>query len=333
MMINAKTGEIIAGVSLPDYNPNNKATITPDNMFNRFSLGVYEFGSIYKVLNATLAIENGIPISKRYDVKNDLVIDGKKISDMKKSRETMSLEEIVMFSSNIGSGRVLLDVGADKQREFYDAIGLTSRMNFELPERGKPIFPDKRNWRGMTAVTMAYGHGIATTQTAFLRGTCGVLNDGKMFDITLLKKRSSPYYTGYVISKNTSQKVKDLMRNVIEYGAGQRAKSKYYDIGGKSGTAIKILNTGGYSKGKNLLSFFAATPISDPEYAIIISLDEPKSDNVSRFALVGGVILGPVAKEIIESSAVLLGIENTKLQDSQKSTNDIEEFSRNFDSD
>lgn len=316
IIVDVKTGEILSAVSLPDYNPNQKITITSDNAFNRFSLGVYEFGSVFKIFNASLALENGITLDKKYNVKDDIQIGNRIISDMKKSRDEMTVEEIVLYSSNIGSARILLDIEDGKQMEFYKNLGFTTKLEYELPEKGKPIYPSEKEWTGMRSVTMSYGHGIAITQTQLARAFIGILNNGKMGELTLIKRKDQNKEDCTnclsVISEKTSSSIRELMKNVVEKGAGARARSEYYSIGAKSGTAIKILQSGKYTKTKNLLSFIGTVPSEDPKYAFIISLDEPKFDIVNRFNLVGGHILGPVVKDLIESTAIILKTPNKR---------------------
>lgn len=315
VFIDINTGEILAGVSLPDYNPNDKSTMTFDTAFNKFSLGTYEFGSIFKIINHTLAVENEIPMNKVYDISEDLVVDGKSISEMQRKRNTMTTEEVLMYSSNIGSGKILLEIGAEKQRELFERLGLTSRIKLELPEVGNVMIPSKRDWRGIRAVTMAYGHGIAVTQLNYIRALATILNGGKLINLTLVKRNElNPLYFEDVIDEKVSEKMRELVRKVVLYGAGRAAKSEFYDIGGKSGTAIKLKATGGYDKKKNLISFTVAFPMKEPKYAMIISLDEPQWSDAQRMELTGSTVLGRVAKEIVHSSAFFLGIEKVKPQ-------------------
>lgn len=313
VFIDVNTGEILAGVSLPDYNPNDKSTMTFDNAFNRFSLGTYELGSIFKIINLTLATKHNIPMDRVYDISKDLIVDGKSLGEMQRKRDFMTTEEVLLYSSNIGSGKILLDVGAENQRILFEDLGLTSRVKLELPELGNVMVPSKRDWRGVRAVTMAYGHGIAVTQLHYIRALAAILNGGKLVDLTLLKRgEMNKFYAKDVLDAEISHKMRALVRRVVQEGAGRSAKSAFYDIGGKSGTAIKIKSTGGYDKTKNLVSFFSAFPMNNPKYAMIISLDEPEWKDENRLSLTGGGVFGATAREIIHSSAFFLGVEKVQ---------------------
>lgn len=310
MIARIKTGEIIAAVSLPDYNPNKKSTITYNNMFNRFSLGVYELGSVFKILNIAIAIESGLDRNKQYNVSDDIVMNNYTITDMRKIRKTMTLEESLIYSSNIASGKILLDFGKAKQIEFFNMMKMGEKMNYEIQEIGKPIYPSAKTWTDLKAITMSYGHGIATTQANFIRGMCTILNDGQFTDLTFLKNSNNG--NGYkVFSSKTSKDVLSIMQNTVLFGAAKKVKSSFYDIGGKGGTSIKIRPEGGYDRSKNFVSFVATFPLFQPEYVMIISLDEPVQGNINRLAFTGGSILGPVAKDIIEGVAFQLHIKMT----------------------
>lgn len=314
MIADIKTGEVIAAVSLPDFNPNNKEGFA-ENMFSRFSSGVYEFGSIFKIINTALALKNNIPLDKVYDISEDIRFGSRSISDMRKRRNKMTTEEIVMYSSNIGSGKIALEVGPDAQREFFYEIGLADKVGLEIPENSKPILPKKANWRDITSVTLSYGHGIAVTQGNVLRAIVSILNDGRFTDLTVLKdKNKDGEYIGMsVVSEKISKTMRRVMRNVVQFGAAGTAKSSFYDIGGKGGTAIKLDENGKYSKKKNMLSFVAAFPMNEPRYALIISLDEPKwRDDVSRFSMTGGGVLGKPMREIIERLGFFAKIDKIK---------------------
>ncbi|WP_161982835.1 peptidoglycan D,D-transpeptidase FtsI family protein [Candidatus Deianiraea vastatrix] len=316
MIADVKTGEIIAASSLPDYNPNDKSSMTFDRAFNKFSLGVYEFGSIFKLINTALALENGLPTSKVYTIKDDLELNGYKITDFVKRRDVMTLEEVVMYSSNIGSGKIALEIGHDKQREFFYNLGFGEKMNLEIPENGGFLMPQKQNWHGITSVTLSYGHGIAITQAHLLRAMISILNNGKFTNLTLLKNGNNVILDKSIISQETSSKMLSIMRKIVQFGAAKSLKSPHYDIGGKSGTAIKLLNKGGYSKEKNLLSIFAAFPMSDPKYAMVISLDEPKWSAERRLSLTGGGTLGRATSGLIEQMGLFLKIP--KMQQSER---------------
>ncbi len=321
MIADVKNGEIIASASLPDFNPNTREGFEK-NMFNKYTSGVYEFGSIFKLINTALALKEGMSLTKVYSIPQEFTIKSKTITDMKHSRDSMTVEEIAMYSSNIGSAKIALDIGVKKQKEFFYALGLGDKMQLEISETAKPLLPKQSQWKEVESVTLSYGHGIAVTQAHMLRAFISLLNDGKFTNLTFLKNKSHEYETLNVTDKDVSKKLKKVMRNVVQFGAGKSVRSNFYNIGGKSGTAIKIDERGQYSRKKNILSFFAAFPIEKPKYAIIISLDEPSWEAAkSRFDVTGSR-LGPNVKEIIERLGYFSKIE--KISDIEKTAIEAE---------
>jgi cell division protein FtsI (penicillin-binding protein 3) len=307
VMVKVNTGEVIAAVSLPDFDPNDTSTINNDNMFNRFSLGSYELGSIFKIFNTAIAIENGLSMIKLYDVHSDLEADKKKISDFKKgSRSVMTIPEILMYSSNIGSGLVLQEFGHDKQRDFFERIGLLEKTKLEIPEIGRSIYPQKSEWRGMNAITMSYGHTIAVTPLHFIRAFANLIHGYKK-DLTIIKTTETSENEDVLMDRDSVLQLRSILSDVITKGAGKRAHSIYYDVGGKSGTAIKNRAKGGYDKDMNLLSFASFFPVEKPEYAMLIFVDNVSS-KANRELFVAGRQIGPMVKNIIDASGPIMGI-------------------------
>jgi cell division protein FtsI (penicillin-binding protein 3) len=307
VMVKVNTGEVIAAVSLPDFDPNDTSTLNNNNMFNRFSLGSYELGSIFKIFNTAIAIENGLSMTKLYDVHSDLEADKKKISDFKKgSRSVMTIPEILMYSSNIGSGLVLQEFGHDKQRDFFERIGLLEKVRIEIPEIGRSIYPEKNEWKGMNAITMSYGHTIAVTPLHFIRAFANLIHGYKK-DLTIIKKSDTIENEDVLMERDGVLQLRSILSDVITKGAGKRAHSIYYEVGGKSGTAIKNKARGGYDKDMNLLSFASFFPVDNPEYAMLIFVDNVSS-KANRELFVGGRQIGPMVKNIIDASGPIMGI-------------------------
>lgn len=307
VMVKVNTGEVIAAVSLPDFDPNDTSTLNNNNMFNRFSLGSYELGSIFKIFNTAIAIENDLSMTKLYDVQSDLEADKKKISDFKKgSRSVMTIPEILMYSSNIGSGLVLQEFGHDKQRDFFDRIGLLEKVKLEIPEIGRSIYPEKNEWKGMNAITMSYGHTIAVTPLHFIKAFANLIHGYKK-DLTIIKKSETNENEDVLMDRDSVLQLRSILSDVITKGAGKRAHSIYYDVGGKSGTAIKNRAKGGYDKDMNLLSFASFFPVDNPEYAMLIFVDNVSS-KANRELFVAGRQIGPMVKNIIDASGPIMGI-------------------------
>jgi len=312
LIMNVKTGEILAAVSLPDFDPNNLSHLKQDNLLNRFSMGVYELGSVFKIFLAALAAERNIPWNKRYNTINPLIIGHHTIRDFSGilPRETMNIVDIIKYSSNIGCGHIMIDVGVDAQKELFSKLGLTSKLDIEISEAGSPIVPHR--WKMTQAITISYGHGIAVTPLHFITAASAIINGGvikptflKINDVTDIK------YGNDVISRKSSIMVKDLLRTVVLSGSGKKGAAEKYDVGGKSGTAIQVVD-GKYHRRNVIISFFAAIPIGEPEYAFYITLHSPRITNANNLRTTGGSIVAPIISNIISLIGPMLGVSMIK---------------------
>jgi cell division protein FtsI (penicillin-binding protein 3) len=307
IVMNIKTGEVFAAVSLPDCNPNNITECSAGQLFNHFALGSYELGSVFKLLLAALTFEEGFSPYKKY--KREAYKIGKyTIHDIDKKDlkgGEMTIIDIVKHSSNVGCAKIIEEIGPSKQKSFFEKIGILDKIDLEIPETGRSIFPSK--WRLVNAVTISYGHGIALPPINFASVMSSILNEYKIKP-TIFKNEDNYVFKGErIISHKAAELLKDFMREVVTSGAGHYAAVEKYDIGGKSGTAIKQIN-GLYNKHKMLLSFVAAAPISDPEYLFFITLDEPYVTADNNHLIRAGSILGPLMANIIASTGPILKI-------------------------
>lgn len=312
VIVKIKTGELIAASSVPDFNPNNLKNYTNNHLFNRFSLGVYELGSVFKVFLAALAVESGISINKKFNTKDPIVIGDYTIHDFRASLKynELSLIDIMRKSSNIGCARVIQEVKIEDQISMMEKLNMLDKIPLELPEKGKPLHPQK--WKFTQAVTISYGHGIAVTPLHLVYGISSVINNGKSIRPTLLKQVFIKNKTDgeSIVSPKTSKVVRNLLREIITTGSGRRGASEKYDVGGKSGTAIQVRGKK-YSVTNNIVSFFAAVPMSDPEYAYYIMIEDPKIDNKQNTLrnVTGSSIAAPVVSELISTTGPMLNIQ------------------------
>lgn len=308
VMLDVKTGEVVAMVSLPDFDPNLPGEASADTRFNRAALGVYEMGSTFKVFNTALALDIGSTTMRDgYDATKPIRIARFTINDYHAKRRWLSVPEIFMYSSNIGSAKMALDFGSKAQRRFMGKLGFLTTLPIELPERGAPMFPSR--WRQINTMTIAFGHGIAVSPLHLVSGVATIVNGGVRWPVTILKRDPEVRVLGeQVVSRVTSERMRKLLRLVVENGTGRKGSAEGYLVGGKTGTAEKPGSRGSYAKKSLLSSFVAAFPIHDPRYAVLVMVDEPKGNKESRGQATGGWVAAPAVRRIIRRAAPLLGL-------------------------
>ncbi len=307
MVMDVRTGEIIAMTSLPDFDPNRASDAPADARFNRASLGVYEMGSVFKIFTNAMALDGGVvTLDDGYDVSKPVRMAGFTITDFKAKKGWMSIPEIFMYSSNIGTARMAMDIGTEAQREFLGRLGFMEPSAIELSEVGKPILPSP--WREINTLTISYGHGIAVTPVQLVSAVAAVVNGGILRPATLLRQPAGVEVAGTrVLSKQTSRQMRQLMRLVVTRGTGRKANAEGYMVGGKTGTADKLVG-GKYASDARVASFISAFPMNNPRYVVFVMVDEPKG-NASTFGYAtGGWIAAPAVRRVIEQIGPLLGI-------------------------
>ncbi|MEQ8388559.1 MAG: penicillin-binding protein 2 [Alphaproteobacteria bacterium] len=310
IMMDVTSGEIIALVSLPDFDPNQPGTVNAATTFNRITLGVYEMGSTFKTFSTALALEKGtVTLSDQYETSDPIRIARFTIRDFKPKKGPLSVPEIFMYSSNIGTAKMAMDVGTQAQRDFLDRIGLLSTPHLELPEIGSPLVPAR--WRDINTMTISFGHGLAVTPLQMATATSAIVNGGTLPRATLLAHDTDDRVeTGpRIISPRTSEKMRHLLRLAVEHGTGSHAVAPGYLVGGKTGTAEKT-SDGRYGEGL-LSSFSAAFPINDPRYVLVVLIDDPKGTKESFGYATGGWTAAPVVGSVVEKAAPLLGVRPT----------------------
>ncbi|MCB9948937.1 MAG: penicillin-binding protein 2 [Rhodospirillaceae bacterium] len=301
-----RTGEVLAMVSLPDFDPYTAGEAPEDSRFNRAVLGVYEMGSTFKVFNTAMTLDYGVAgLTDGYDATHPLRFGRFTISDYHGRGRWLTVSEIFMYSSNIGSARMARAVGTERQREFLERLGLTRGSPIELPEVGWPMVPDP--WREINTMTISFGHGLAVSPMQLVSAMGAVVGDGIYRAPTLLDRADEGSVPGVrVMSEETSRQMRWLMRLVVEEGTGRRADAPGYMVGGKTGTAEKAVGRG-YDGNALLSSFIAAFPIDRPEYVVLVMLDEPQLPR-SEGRPTGGRVAAPVVREIVERLGPLFGI-------------------------
>jgi cell division protein FtsI (penicillin-binding protein 3) len=310
IVLDAKSGEVISSVSLPSYDPHYPGHATQDQLFNRFSLGLYEPGSIFKTYTMAMALDsNIISLNDIYNVDSPIKAARFRITDYHGKGGHLSVPEIFMYSSNIGTAKISLDLGKKKQRQFLKNFGLLDELDIEVPEKATPMYPKEKNWSEISTMTISYGHGIAVTPLHIIRAAGAMLNGGILNPITFLKRDHDKIINSVqVIKPETSKLIQKLYRLVVEYGTGKKSNVNGYLVGGKTGTADKTAK-GGYNKNSRLSSFISAFPIHDPKYVVLVMIDEPKGNQSTGGYATAGMTAAPASGRIISRIGPLLGME------------------------
>lgn len=308
VVLNARTGEVLAMASLPDFDPNNPFNAHEKDRLNRMSAGVYEMGSTFKGFTVAMALEKGTAtLNSRFDATRPIQIARHTIRDFHGKGRVLTVPEVFIFSSNIGTARMAETVEVNEHRAFFRQIGLLDRMETELPEVARPTEPAE--WKRINQITIAFGHGVATTPLQTAMSGAAMLNGGKLMQPTFLPRSEAEadQVAQQVISPRTSQMMRYLFRLNVEKGSGKRGEVPGYFVGGKTGTAEKVVN-GRYVSGKRFNAFLAGFPVNDPDYVVLTVLDEPQPDRPGGGAT-AGVNTTQVAADIIRRSAAMLGVK------------------------
>ena len=318
VVMNIATGEIISLVSLPDFDPNKKSDPKDKSRFNMVTSSAIEPGSSAKIFNTAMALETGkiTPFTK-FDARFPLKIGRFTIHDFKGKATFLSVEEILKYSSNIGSGRIAMAVGANQQKAFFKKIGMLDSVSCELIETQRPLFPHQ--WSEASAITIAFGHGIAVSPLHLITIFSGIMNDGILNDPTLLKHENRTPGK-QIVSQKTSKLLKALIRLNVTEGTNKFAEVKGYCVGGKSGTAEKQKG-GRYLKHSNYCGFIGAFPMTSPKYAVYVVLDEPKASAKTYGYATAGWNAAPTAGRIIKRIGPMLNV--TVQNDSEPDWHDV----------
>ncbi len=308
VVMDVRTGEVLAMVSLPDFDPNDPPAATDSRMFNRATKGLYEMGSTFKLFDLSAALDSGIATpSSSYDATAPLQLDGMVIHDDHPQARWLTLPEILIYSSNIGAARIALQLGATNQRAFLGRVGLLAPTAIELPETSPPLVP--RVWRDINTATIGFGHGISVTPLHLVTGVSALVNGGEFHPATLLARdpAAATLPDDRVVKAKTSEELRRMMRLVVTSGTGKYADVPGYFVGGKTGTAEKTAN-GVYEHKAVLSSFIAAFPIDAPRYCVLVMVDEPHGTKETYGLIAGGWTAAPAVARIIAQVAPLTGM-------------------------
>ena len=309
LVSNVKTGEIVALVSLPDFDPNNPKEAHDPDRINRLTTGVFEMGSTFKALTLAMALDSGkATLNTLYDARGALHFGKFAIHDTHPLGRSITLSEVFTFSSNVGAARIAMAQGVEAHKAFLKKLGQMERLRTELPESASPIVP--KRWSELNTITIAFGHGIAVAPLQAVMGINAVVNGGYLIPPTFLKRseEEARAMAKRVIKSETSEKMRYLMRLNAEIGTAKQADVKGYYIGGKTGTSEKVVG-GRYSKKQVLNSFTAIVPADNPQFQLLVMLDEPKSLPETHGFITSGWNAVPTGGKVIARIGPLLGLE------------------------
>ncbi|MEM9851134.1 MAG: penicillin-binding protein 2 [Pseudomonadota bacterium] len=316
VLMDAHTGEIIAMESLPDFDPNNRPRVGADTrqadspLFNRASQGVYELGSTFKVFAAAVSLENGLVTPETMiDTAGPLRSGRFKIRDFDNYGPRLSVTDVIVKSSNIGTARMALAAGPEAQKSMLRALGFFDAVPVELNEarQTRPLLP--KTWADIHTMTVSYGHGIAATPLHLAVGYASVLNGGVRVEPTILKQTAPlPADRPRVVSEATSAALRKMLRQVVTRGTASMGEVKGYAVGGKTGSADKPKPGGGYFDDRVISTFASVFPADNPRYVLVVTLDEPKIEAHGEMRRTAGWTAVPVAAELVSRMMPVLGL-------------------------
>ncbi|MDD4520359.1 MAG: penicillin-binding protein 2 [Alphaproteobacteria bacterium] len=307
VVMNVNTQEVLALVSLPDYNPNTFEIPSKDAFFNKASLGVYEFGSIMKVFSVALGLKTGkITPDDEIDATKPFKMAHYYISDYHAKNRMLKVPEVLIYSSNIGSSKIALMAGTENQKEFLTDLGFLEPLDIELPEKAHPMYP--KVWRDINTATISYGYGMSTSPLHIMSGLSALVNGGLYRAPTFLLGGNKNKPLRRILSPKMSEEIRYMMRAVSDIGSGKNANVKGYLIGGKTGSAEMQDERGRYISGSLRTSFIAAFPMNKPKYALMVMLENPKKSAETFWYNTSGWNAVPCAGEIIQKIAPYLGV-------------------------
>ncbi|MFA6153774.1 peptidoglycan D,D-transpeptidase FtsI family protein [Mesorhizobium sp.] len=308
VVLNVKTGEVVAMASVPDFDPNNPYNAQEKDRLNRMSAGLYEMGSTFKSFTSAMALDSGkATMASRFDASHPIRVGHQAIHDFHGKNRILSLPEVFLYSSNIGSAREAEMVGIEGHREFLHRLGILDRMQTELPEVARPTEP--KVWKQVNSFTIAFGHGVSTTPLQAAVGCAALMNGGYLMEPTFLvrSEQEAMAVAKKVVTDKTVEGMRYLYTLNAEKGSARNARVPGYRVGGKTGTAEKVIN-GRYSKDLNFNTFVAAFPMDDPQYLVFTIADAPHPEKPGMTD-VAAANAGVIAGNIIRRSAAMLGVK------------------------
>lgn len=324
VLMDVHTGEIISMVSLPDFDPNQRPAPpvggdqSASPLFNRAAQGIYELGSTFKVFTAGLALETGIANpTTPIETAGPFRWGKYKIRDFRDYGPTLSLTDVLVKSSNIGTANLAKEIGAERQKALLGALGFLEPTKVQLgsAKLAQPLVP--RNWSEIHSITISYGHGLSASPLHLAAAYASIGNGGKRVHPSLIKGGQTAREVDRVMSVATAKELHKMLRQVVTRGTASLGKVDGYDVGGKTGTAEKPRPSGGYYKDRVIANFAALFPSKDPQYALVVTLDEPVERTGPEPRRSAGWTAVPVAAEVIRRIAPMMGMRPEPAEDAK----------------
>ncbi len=322
VLMDVHSGEVISLVSLPDFDPNNRPAPPTEGepadspLFNRAVQGYYELGSVMKAFAVAQGLDDGeVTPETMIDTRGPLTFGRFRIRDYRNYGPQLSVKDVMVRSSNIGTARIMQPIGAERQQEFLRKFGFLDTMPLELAEaaRARPLLPPR--WSDLSVMTISYGHGMSTSPLALAAGYSALVNGGFRVTPTLLKQ-DRVQLGERLISARTSAQKRLMLHQVVQEGTASFARIPGYPVGGKTGSAdIPNPRGGGYKKDAVLATFASVFPSHDPRYVLVVTLDEPADTTGPEPRRTAGWTAVPVSAEITRRVAPLLGLRPVSLDD------------------
>ncbi|MBF8744767.1 MULTISPECIES: penicillin-binding protein 2 [Pseudomonas] len=307
VIMDVKTGEVLAMVNQPTYNPNNRRSMFPSAMRNRAIIDVFEPGSTVKPISMSAALESGRwkPTDKVEVYPGSLQIGRYTIRDVSRSEgPILDLTGILINSSNVGMSKVAFDIGGEAIYRVMSQLGLGQYTGLGFPGERVGNLPNHREWRKAETATLSYGYGVSVTALQLVHAYAALANDGKMVPLSILKVDKTPEAV-QAIPKDTAKTIQGMLQQVIEAPRGvYRAQVPFYHVAGKSGTARKAtVGSKGYTENAYRSLFAGFGPMSDPRYAIVVVIDEPR-----KGGYFGGLVSAPVFSKVMSGTLRLMNV-------------------------
>jgi len=314
IVMDVHSGEVVGLASLPDYDPNHREQALDKDRINRIGFGVYEMGSVFKVFTVAGVLDLGLAnLNTSYDATGAIHYGGFTISDFHGKHRPLTVTEAFIYSSNVATAKMALHMGVNRHRAFLKKLGLLAPVTTELGPSAAPIVP--KHWKKLNTMTIAFGHGLSVTPLQLATATLPLVNGGIAVQPTFLprSREEAMQSSERVLKPATSAAMLKLMRMNVVKGTGKKAEAEGYRVGGKTGTAEKVVG-GRYSNSALLNSFLAAFPTDDPQYLVLVMLDEPQRVALTKGYATAGWNAAPTVGKIVARVGPILGV-NPKLDD------------------
>jgi cell division protein FtsI (penicillin-binding protein 3) len=315
ILMDIRTGEIRALASLPDFDPNDRPPPATEGdpasspIFNRAVQGVYELGSTFKIFTTAQALELGLAGPETMiDTSGPMRQGRHTIRDFRDYGPRLSVTDVIRKSSNIGTARMALEIGGARQRAFLEALGFMAPTPIELTEApgARPIVPAR--WPDITTMTVSYGHGLSASPMHLAAAYASLLGDGRRVTPTLIARDAPPEPGPRIVSERVAALSRYMLRRVVTDGTASMGEVTGYHVGGKTGTADKPKYSGGYWDDRVISTFASVFPAHDPDYVLVVTLDEPEIEAAGEARRTAGWTAVPVASEIVRRVGPLLGL-------------------------